>query len=226
MTSINTQLLDNLGLSSSAKTTDTGSSDTLGQSSFLKLMTTQLQNQDPTKPMDSGEFFNQIAQFSMVSGVEDLKTSFQQVADAMQSGQTLQASAMVGRAVLVKGDTVGLTEGGTVTAGVSLPSSTTSLVVGVVDSSGQLVRRLDLGSQAEGDVAFTWDGRDSTGAAAPAGNYYVVAQMDDGSGKAVSVDTLVAAKVNSVIMGKNGQGITLNLSNDEQAALADVVQIM
>lgn len=225
MTTINTQLLDSLGLSSAAKTSAAGDTGALGQSDFLKLMTTQLQNQDPTKPMESGEFFNQIAQFSMVAGVEDLQTSFQQVADAMQSTQSLQASAMVGRSVLVPGDTVSLAAGGTVSAGVTLPASTSNLVVGVVDASGQLVRRLDLGTQSEGDVAFTWDGLDGSGIAAPAGSYHLVAQMDY-DGEAVALDTLVTSKVNSVVMGKNGQGITLNLSNNEQVALADIVQVM
>lgn len=223
MTTVNTQLLDNLGLSFSSQAAQTN--DVLGQSDFLKLMTTQLQNQDPTKPMESGEFFSQISQFSMVAGVEELKTSFQQVADAMFSTQSLQASAMVGRSVLIPGSVVTLAEGGEMTAGVTLPASTRNLVVGVVDSSGQLVRRLDLGTQPEGDLTFTWDGRDASGAAVPAGDYQLVAQMDY-DGEAVGLDTLVTSKVNSVVMGKNGQGIMLNLSNNEQVALADIVQIM
>ncbi|MBK8162500.1 MAG: flagellar hook assembly protein FlgD [Gammaproteobacteria bacterium] len=223
MTTINTQLLDSLGLSASTQSTQ--ASDVLGQSDFLKLMTTQLMNQDPTKPMESGEFFNQIAQFSMVAGVEELQTSFQQVADAMQSTQTLQASAMVGRSVLVSGDTVSLADGGSAAAGVTLPASTSNLVVGVVDASGQIVRRLDLGTQPEGDVSFTWDGRDGSGAAVPAGDYTLVAEMDY-DGETVALDTLVTARVNSVLMGKNGQGITLNLSNNEQVSLADIMQIM
>ncbi|MGE0372696.1 MAG: flagellar hook assembly protein FlgD [Gammaproteobacteria bacterium] len=223
MTTINTQLLDSLGLSASTQSTQ--SSDVLGQSDFLELMTTQLMNQDPLKPMESGEFFNQIAQFSMVAGVEELQTSFQQVADAMYSSQTLQASAMVGRSVLVSGDTVSLADGGSVAAGVTLPASTSNLVVGVVDATGQVVRRLDLGTQPEGDVAFTWDGRDASGAAVPAGDYRLVAEMDY-DGEALALDTLVTARVNSILMGKNGLGITLNLSNNEQVSLADIVQIM
>jgi flagellar basal-body rod modification protein FlgD len=223
MTTINTQLLDSLGLNSSAQTSK--SSESLGQSDFLELMTTQLMNQDPLKPMESGEFFNQIAQFSMVAGVEELQSSFQQVADAMQSTQTLQASAMVGRSVLVPGDTVSLAGGGTVSASVALPASTGNLVVGVVDGAGQLVRRLDLGTQPAGDVAFTWDGLDGSGAATPAGDYYLVAQMDY-DGETVALETLVTSKVNSVVMGKGGQGITLNLSNNAQVSLADIVQIM
>jgi flagellar basal-body rod modification protein FlgD len=157
--------------------------------------------------------------------VEELQTSFQQVAAAMQSTQTLQASAMVGRSVLVPGDTVSLASGGAVAGGVTLPASTSNLVVGIVDGSGQLVRRLDLGTRPAGDVSFTWDGLDSSGAAAPAGNYHLVAEMDY-DGETVALDTLVTSKVNSVVMGKNGQGITLNLSNNGQVALADIVQVM
>ncbi|MCC6301910.1 MAG: flagellar hook assembly protein FlgD [Gammaproteobacteria bacterium] len=223
MTTVNTQVLDNLGLSLSSQTTQ--SSGDLGKSDFLKLMTTQLQNQDPTKPMESGEFFSQIAQFSMVAGVEELKTSFQQVADAMYSTQSLQASAMVGRSVLIPGNAVTLTAGESMTAGVALPASTANLVVGVVDDSGQLVRRFDLGPQSGGNLSFTWDGLDGDGAAMPSGDYYLVAQMDY-DGEAVALDTMVTSKVNSVVMGKSGQGIMLNLSNNDQVSLSDVVQIM
>lgn len=223
MTTVNTQLLDNLGLSLSSQTTQ--SSDDLGKSDFLKLMTTQLQNQDPTKPMESGEFFSQIAQFSMVAGVEELKSSFQQVADAMYSTQSLQASAMVGRSVLIPGSEVTLTAGESMNAGVTLPASTSNLVIGVVDESGQLVRRFDLGPQSEGNLSFTWDGLDGNGVAVSPGDYYLVAQMDY-DGESVALDTLVTSKVNSVVMGKSGQGIMLNLSNNDQVSLSDVVQIM
>ena len=73
----------------------------LGQEDFMDLMLTQMNNQDPFKPMENGEFLTQMAQFSAVSGLKDIKESFQGLADTMQSNQALQAASMVGRKVLV-----------------------------------------------------------------------------------------------------------------------------
>lgn len=219
---IDNNLLESLNLT---RQTEQKKNDELGQSDFLELMTAQLNNQDPMKPMEGGEFFNQIAQFSAVSGIQELQTSFQQVANAMYSSQTLQASAMVGRSVLIPTATAGLAEGGTLSGSADLPASTSRLVVGVFDASGQLVRRMDLGSHNAGDVRFVWDGKTDSGDDAPSGVYEIKAEaMIDGN--ATALDTALAAKVESVSMGNQAQGITLNLAGRDPIGLASVKQIM
>ena len=80
--------------SSAGKPDDSGK---LGQEEFLRLMITQLKNQDPTKPLDSGEFLGQLAQFGTVSGLADLKSSFTELAGSLVSNQALQAA---GRSLL------------------------------------------------------------------------------------------------------------------------------
>ena len=152
MTTIDTALLDSLNLSQKTATKNSGNS--IGQDEFLKLMTTQLNNQDPMKPMASGEFFSQIAQFSSVAGIQDLQKSFSQVASAMLSSQALQASAMVGRTVLVPSSEAELKEGADVQGAVELTSSTSDLAVGVYDAAGQLVRQINMGPQVAGSVPF------------------------------------------------------------------------
>lgn len=221
MNTIDNKLLESLNIAQRGEQ----KKDSLGQADFLKLMTTQLNNQDPLKPMESGEFFNQIAQFSAVAGIQELQSSFQQVASAMYSSQTLQASAMVGRSVLIPSSTAELKPGEGISGTVELPASTNSLVVGVFDPAGQLVRRLDLGTQPGGDVRFTWDGRSDAGEAMPAGPYRIRAEARI-DGEAVALNTLLAAKVESVTMGKGGQGIRLNLAGLGSVDLGDVKQIM
>lgn len=219
---IDTKLLDSLNLS---QRNEQKKSDELGQKDFLKLMTAQLNHQDPMKPMEGGEFFNQIAQFSSVSGIQELQSSFQQVANAMYSSQTLQASAMVGREVLVPASSAELAAGGSVNGSIEVPASTNNLVVGVFDRSGQLVRRMDLGAQPAGDVAFAWDGRTDDGSAAAPGIYQVKAEAQiDGS--ATALNTSLASKVESVSIGGQGQGIKLNLAGRGPVDLADIKQIM
>jgi hypothetical protein len=100
MAGIDATTLEQAGLAR-APTADARANDKLGQEQFLKLMITQLNNQDPFKPLESGEFLGQLAQFGTVSGIQDLQQSFQGLAGSMQSNQALQAAGLVGRSVYV-----------------------------------------------------------------------------------------------------------------------------
>lgn len=209
----------------------------LGQEDFLRLMTAQLNNQDPTKPMENGEFLTQMAQFSTVEGVKEIKETFSSLAESLQSSQALQASSMVGRQVLVPGNTGTLSEGGELRGAVDLPATTPALRIDIQDQSGALVHSIHLKNQSAGLVNFSWDGRvkdtlnpegdeggEVQGQAEP-GQYTIqaVVHMD---GKAQSVDTLVADKVESVSLQKGGRGMSLNLANSKSKALSEIRQIM
>lgn len=211
----------------SASSTATGSKGAarLGQEEFLELMIAQLKNQDPTKPLQSGEFLSQMAQFSTVSGIQDLQTSFQQLAGSMYSNQALQASALVGRTVLVPSDKGVLPANGAMSGTVDLPAGTSDVAVEVYDAAGQLVRSIPLGPQAAGLVSFNWDGSATDGSIAGPGTYTVKAraQID---GQSYAVPTLAAARVDSVTLGGAAGGISLNLSGLGAVDLADVRQIM
>jgi len=122
----------------------------LGQEDFMKLMTTQLNHQDPFKPMENGEFLTQMAQFSAVTGLKDIKDEFKDLSAALQSSQALQASSMVGRRVLVPGNETELPEQGPLKGAVELPASTSNLSIKITDARGELVKTLDLGRQATG----------------------------------------------------------------------------
>ncbi len=197
----------------------------LGQEDFLNLMTAQLRNQDPMKPMADGQFLTQIAQFSQASGIKDLQDSFASLSSSLTSSQALQASSLVGRQVLVAGDTAAYAPGRPVEGVVEVPASTQSLTVSVLDGAGQPVRRIELGAQPAGEAAFTWDGLDAAGDPAAAGEYRLRAEYAAG-GRTVAADTLVAARVDSVTVGKPGEGIRLNLAGRGPADFGDVRRIM
>lgn len=195
----------------------------LGQEEFLTLMTTQLRNQDPLKPLESSEFLGQIAQFSTVSGIRDLQTSFSGLASSLQANQTLQAAALIGRNVLAPGATGALAAGGSLSGAVDLPASTTQLNVSIYDSNGQLVRRLELGAQESGITRFSWDGLRDDGQAASPGRYALKAEalLD---GKSTALGTLVQDRVESVTLGT--AGLVINLAGLGAATLADIAQIL
>lgn len=197
-------------------------SNSLGQDQFLQLMVAQLKNQDPMQPMQNGEFLSQMAQFGTVKGVQELQSSFAQLAGSLQSNQALMASSMVGRSVLVPGQIGSLVPGTGLAGAVSVPSSS-NVVVGIYDTNGQLVRRLDYGTQPAGQMSFVWDGATDSGAAAPAGNYQIRAVTSSGA-ETKAADTLVRARVDSVSLG-GSNGMQLNLAGLGTVAFNDVKQI-
>src|SRR6266567_9292231 len=87
---------------------------TLGGTNFLTLMLAQLKNQDPTSPVDSNQFLNQLAQLSEVQGITQLNTSFSALSNSLSSSQALQASSLLGRQALVTSTTASLAANGTV----------------------------------------------------------------------------------------------------------------
>ena len=207
------------------KSTTTKNANDIGRDDFMKLMLTQLKNQDPTNPMQNGEFLAQIAQFNTVTGIQDLQKSFDQFSSSMQSNQALQASSLVGRSVLVQSDTGVLPPSGSLDGLVDLTSSTTNLGLDVFDMSGQLVRHIDMGTHGAGQVRFSWDGRADNGDLLPPGTYKVAAtaQID---GQSTAIDTYVAARVDSVTLEQNGVSPTLNLAGLGGLSLSQVHQIM
>lgn len=221
MNEINTSTLDSLGLSARPVEKDTNK---LGQEDFLKLMTTQLQNQDPFKPMENGEFMSQMAQFGTVSGIKDLQESFKTLAGSLSSNQSLEAASMVGRSVLVPADRVGLNEDGGLSGAVDLPQSAGSLNLSIYDSGGQLVKRIGLGSQPPGLVNYEWDGTTDEGYPAVPGTYKVVAQAVVG-GENIEASHLAEARVESVTFSRGGEGLKLNLAGQGEVGFNKVRQI-
>lgn len=202
--------------------TPSAAKDSLGQDDFLKLMTTQLKNQDPTKPMDSNEFLGQIAQFSTVSGIQGLQKSFDTLSTSLTSSQSLQAAGLVGHGVLFPSTTGVLTSGDTLSGGVEVPS-TGQVQVQITDASGQVVRRIDCGTQSTGTAYFSWDGKDEGGKLLSPGSYGLSATVIQ-NGATQSATTLAAGVVQSVSLGS--AGLSLNLAGYGSQPFSSVRQII
>ena len=197
----------------------------LDQEDFFELMIAQLKNQDPTKPLDGQAQIAQLAQFSTVNGIQELQKSFNQLAQSLQSLNALQASSLVGRSVVIDSDSTYLTSGETIHGRIKLTEDVKDLTVILLDSSGQEVRRLNLGNQVAGNVEFTWDGLDNRGAQLAPGKYLIKAEGSL-AGKSQSFATQVQAKVQSVSLGQNGQAMTLNLAGLGSHDINEVQEIL
>lgn len=217
----NTSVYESAGLATTApdKAKQTG-----GKDEFLQLMIAQMKNQDPMKPMESGEFLSQLAQFESASGIRELKDSFTGLSDTLQSNQALQASSMVGRTVLVPSSSAELNNTG-LSAMIDLDGRVDQLKVSIYDEFGALARTANLGSQPKGMLAFDWDGLNDQGQPLPLGRYTVKAEAI-ADGVTTAATTYALARVDSVSLGQGGRGVTLNLAGAGSATLADVKQVM
>ena len=198
---------------------------TLGGTDFLTLMLAQLKNQDPTSPVDSNEFLSQLASLSEVQGINQLNTSFTSLSGSLVSSQALQASSLLGHQAMVSSSTATLgTAGGTVTGAVSVPQTSSSVVLNITNSAGVLVQSINLGAQSAGLADFTWNGQTSSGSAAPAGTYNLSAQVS-GASSGTAISTLVSGTVDSVTMGSGTTGLTLNIAGLGSVPFSSVQQI-
>lgn len=206
-----------LGLATKTPERDTS----LGQADFLRLMTEQLKNQDPLKPMANAEFLGQLAQFSTVQGIDRMQNALGAVASVMESDQTLRAAALVGREALVEADAVELAEGSGVNGEITAPHAGV-VKIEIVDASGATVRKLDVQAAAAGDLDWQWDGLDANGDPAPAGVYGIRATAGSGE-DSQPLEVRVAAHIDSVSI--EPQGLVLNLSGLGSHPLSSIRRI-
>lgn len=203
--------LEALGLALPAAKSNAATKSDLGAEDFLKLMTMQLKNQDPFKPLDSGDFLGQLAQFGAVSGLKQLQTQFETLAGSLVSSQALQASSLLGREVLINATSGYLEDGRPLEGAIDVPSGAQSVKLLIADASGQIVRTLDLGAQAPGLASFSWNGQTDSGPAAAPGRYSLRAQTYLNGQAVDAAQTLISAPVESVTLGAGQSGLSLSL---------------
>jgi flagellar basal-body rod modification protein FlgD len=191
------------------------------QDRFLKLLVTQMKNQDPLNPLDNAQVTTQLAQISTVNGVERLNATIQAIADNFTAGQSLQAAGMIGREVLVPGSTLQLA-GGTARFGIELTQPGDEVKVRIHDGGGREIQVMNLGPRAAGSLELVWDGKTSDGSQAADGNYSISVAALRGDQK-VEAQALAAATVQGVSQGN--KGVQLDVGPLGMVGLADIRQI-
>lgn len=201
------------------------SNQRLSQADFFSLLTEQLANQDPTKPVDNDQMVAQMTSFTMADGIEQLNSKFETFASSMTSNQALQASGLIGQTVLLQGDIGYMPNAGSGLSGVVINEKTVQdMNITIENNVGEIVKTISVGTQAAGNIQFSWDGTNASGKVMPAGDYVIRAQGKV-AGESVVLPTAVNRHVASVSMGGSSQGIILNLNGDVSVKLDDVIQI-
>ncbi len=193
----------------------------LGQEDFLKLMTTQLQNQDPFAPMENGEFIAQMAQFSTVTGITEMGQTLKGLSDKLNEFRIATASDLLGNSVLVPGNVVRPNKNGEIHGIIDLPSASSETSVAFFDSSGELVHSADLGAHGRGLVGFEWLNipKEIVDKDAP---LRVEAFINTGKGSE-GLTPSVFSEVIAASLDK-GQGVTIDVKDFGEMAAADVIK--
>lgn len=186
----------------------TGNRD-LGQQDFLTLMITQLQNQDPFKPMENGEFLGQMAQFSTVAGLDNVNATLGAISGQIGGNRIATASSLVGQQVLVPGTVARPDSSGEVHGVADLPQAASSVSVIYSDAeSGAVLHRQEKGAQPAGLMGFEW--RDLPASLAQSRGAVRISVQADGAQPA---SPFVYARVVGVQLPEAGQDLTLNVED-------------
>jgi flagellar basal-body rod modification protein FlgD len=190
-----------------AKSADSKSSPAEAQDRFLKLLVTQMKNQDPLNPMDNAQVTSQMAQLSTVSGIDKLNATLNALSSSMTATQSMQAAVMIGHVVMAPGNKMELKNGKSAAA-LDLAQSADNVTVQIKDAAGNVIRNMNLGSQPGGVLPIQWDGLNDANATVADGNYQFAASAQLGDKKS-SISGLSYGLVNGVVQKAEGASLTV-----------------
>jgi flagellar basal-body rod modification protein FlgD len=214
--------VNNVSQFSSSGATAAGGTSETNQDMFFKLLITQLQNQDPTNPMDGTEFTAQLAQFSQLEKLDTMNSSLDYLQLYLASLNNAQTVDFIGKEIKARGNAVELATGGFADLSYSLGANAHSVTIEIYDKDEQLVRSLTLEPQNAGDQTKNWDGNDSNGNPVGPGVYTFDVTATDADGGVVESSTFLTGVVNSVTFE---DGITYLLVGKRKVAIGDIVTV-
>ena len=199
-------------------------SNELGQEDFIELMITQLRNQDPFEPLQSGEFIGQLAQFGTVSGIAELKDTVNDLATALASNQTLQAANLIGKNALIPSDSIQYQDGIPSRIALSANAASSNVNVNIFDATGTLIQTLPLGVIDSGLNEFQWDGTDTAGNPVASGEYFFSAVGTQGE-ENVAFETFAYKPIQSISLGESTSSIFLNIVDGTELKISEILKI-
>ncbi|MDP1900676.1 MAG: flagellar hook capping FlgD N-terminal domain-containing protein [Rubrivivax sp.] len=200
--------------SSTASSTAATSATSAETDRFLKLLVTQMQNQDPLNPMDNAEITSQMAQLSTVEGIANLNTTVLGMNTQFVQMQALQGAALVGHDITLQGNRVAV-DGSTGVGGFEMAGAADKVKIEILSASGRVVETLDLGAESAGRHAFTWDS-----ALAADGNAYTFRVTATSGAATVPTTPLMRDRVQAV--SSSASGLVLQTEHSGDIAYSDV----
>lgn len=171
----------------------------LGQDDFLKLLLTQMQNQDPANPMEDKEYMAQMAQFSSLEQLTQVNSNIKTMIDNGTQEKMVSAVGFIGKEVKAEGYNISRDNGEISKVFYGLGEPVANAFINIYDQDQNLVRTVQLGSKAKGTYEFEWDGKNWAGKDAPDGVYTIAMAAEDANGSPVMVKTEVSGEVTGVV---------------------------
>jgi len=197
--------------------TGTIQKNTLGKDEFFQMLIAQLKHQDPLNPMDGTDFTAQLAQFSSLEQLSNMNASLETVAAHQVFANQIEAVSLIGKEIAAQGDVMEI-DGTPVTLIYSAAENISKGTVSIYNSSGSLVKKIEVGSQQQGLNSVQWDcsGIES-------GSYYFAVEGTNLQGESVNMDTYVTGTVTGVTF--NGGSVHIQIG-DVDVPFKDVVSVV
>ena len=197
----------------------------LDRNAFLRLFTTQLQNQNPLDPMKNEAFVAQLAQFSSLEATTRMSDSLDQFVSTQSSEKIMRGASLIGKNIFASGAVMRQDGGKSISGYVQLDQVADNIRLSVLDANtGQIVNAMDLGPQVAGEVGFDWNGGNFDGEAAPAGDYIFQAEMITGD-TSRGLPVFGQTRVQGVSFNDELGQVLVEISDGQTLALADVKRI-
>jgi len=199
---------------------------TMGKDDFLKLMLTQLKNQDPLSPIEGTEFAAQLAQFTSLEQLMNLNDSMETSIDAnyylTQSINNTLAATLIGKEAKLSTNTFSFSDQKNVTLGYNLSSQASGLTIKIYNDSGSLVKTIENAPKSSGDNKLIWNFTDNEGNKVPSGKYRFEIEATDSQDQPISASKYLLGKIDGVKFSEYG---TKLLINGTDYMLSDIMEI-
>jgi flagellar basal-body rod modification protein FlgD len=196
---------------------------TMGQEDFLKLLVTQLQNQDPLSPMENEQFVAQLAQFSSLEQLVNANERLDTLAIGQMSQNSASAVGFIGKDIRAMADWVEYSGAESTDIHYELMGSADEVTVTIKDDSGKVIRTQTVNSQEEGPHTWAWDGKDNDGNVVSEGSYRISVAAKDVDGATISSFAVAHGRVSGI---SYENGYPELMIGDHRLALSDVIEVL
>jgi len=188
-----------------------GPHNQMGKDEFLKLLTFQLQNQDPMNPMDQSKMTGELAQFSQLEQLSNLNSKFDKANQNKMIEDKFYAASFVGKQVVTSGTSLKLSEPGQSSDVLfRLDGLANKVAIRIMDEKNQTIGEIWKENMSQGPQQITWDGVSLDGQLAAKGNYKVIVKAWDQNGMEVGAKTQATGLVSSVNFEEGEPVLTVN----------------
>ncbi|MDZ7641951.1 MAG: flagellar hook assembly protein FlgD [Desulfurivibrio sp.] len=223
MATIDSALGPNVPMAEPSNSNEAVGDDSLDRQDFMTLFMTQLQHQDPMKPMDSHEMAAQLAQFSNMEATMKMSDNMEKLLDYQKSQNNLQLLGLIGENIETEGNELSMVDGAADKTSYVLEEPAASSVVYIYGPGGQLARSMDMGYQEAGEHTLAWDGQDNNGELAPDGPYTYKVEALTPEGQEVGVERRASGKVTGLDFNTGQATITVN--DHAQKGVGDIIRV-